>query len=80
MRISNIEDNKVLPTPQEVLRQQVKEMERSGKRPRLSLRCLNVLRQYEEQFKARELEKLADIKSQYGDEVALRELADIIDD
>lgn len=68
MKASQIENNKVLPSPQKMLSQSFKKAEREGKRARLTLRDISMLRAYKDVYDAVEWQKREDIKRQYNDD------------
>lgn len=66
MKASQIENNKVLPSPQKKLSQSFKRAENEGERARLTLRDLASLREYKDFYGVVERQKLKDIKRQYS--------------
>lgn len=67
MRFSNIETGNVLPSAQRKLIQHLKDQAARGERPRLDLKTLAALRNYDEYRTVVERERLRHIEKQYSD-------------
>lgn len=66
MRFIDFEQSHVTPSPQKVLHQVMKKVERNEGRPKLTLHTLQQLRLYKDQYTVLEKERLQQIEAQYS--------------
>jgi len=76
MRFSNIETGNVFPSAQRKLIQHLKDQVARGERPRLDLKTLAALRNYDDYRTVIETERQRHIQKQYGDPDAMEWLDD----